>query len=1261
NKSRASRILQKVTGRIRGRKATKDDNHPYPTQAASRTSVAGFKPYMSHPMLSSTLVEPYGSGDDQYSSSQSGSPSGSLFRRPEIDGLPISLTHDAPPLWTNNNTVMPHTRPPRPSRPPPEAPTHRPSTPVSDPSEMAVIFSGKPVDQLTTMTNPRVETPSTFSPARLFTRKASRPILKEYDGHDETPPPVPAKHRQTPSIVIDPPPDALIPGVRRPKPARIDTGLSFLTKKASRNQLHEPSTKRTSDDPPTPHRQRHSQRSPSPPPPLPKSFSTRSTTPTPATLGTSSIASSASSTSSYHTSFSTATTTTTTATTPVSTSTSTSTSTPAYPPPPKLTTALSTSAVPLPTSPPPPILQRSGTAPHYRLSLQLTTTGLRAPLNLPTLPLPPSSPIALPSSSIRGGRVGLRDMPELSRDGGPQEHDDDDDIDIDIDEEDMYMDEEGRISRSSGRITPYRDRDRDEDGDEGYRPRPSYSSSVGSIGGDTAESSGRMQTHSRESSASYHHPHSHSHNHNYSHSKKRNPNDSRSYTTNDKSTTSFTSTDFLQLPGPDTSRLDLNLDFSFLDRSPSPPAHDRKGKGRARPEDDSEERDDGGKTPTSGSPYPYSAGSAVSGGGYFAHVHAKHEYVPVREESLKLRVGPEVLGRDKGTGAKGKERDRAKELDTARPGRPPPLQVSVSMGGYGGLGVGLGGGGGSFYASKRASRSLVDLGAVERREKVEELVRVEEKKMERRRSRMSRIEGSVGLGLGLGGGEEVVVEKREEVVVEKREEVIGDPETLRSSQTQRRVPSSDVEGTSPAMATPVASKTNRLSMAPAYDTVVRPSPSIRRRRSMPMFTETTEPPPYPSFPPLSPSNLHSVSPFGLHNHHTRQLGLAIQPRDDEGKERLPPYSNEIYMRAVLPRKMEFVSAGVKAKDRKWRRVVCVVERTVLKVYKPPRERGGSALGDWWERKVGVGDKSSAYGGPVGKPKKGESEGENADAQRVQKLVGEGAEGGQTEFVLREPSTPITPISPARAHPVLTGEHPYVPGLGSIYGNAPLPQANRSRLNLAMSSLLRPGSSKPHSRSNSDAVPPSSLNLNLGSSSPRQSLNIQRPGNSGSISSSTGHGGRSSLSSARPGTPSDYLHSLGVPSSASSRRSSITTLGQMVDDPRDLICAYTMQNAESGLGNDYIKRKHVIRVRSEGEQFLLQAKDVQDVVAWIEVLQASANVALDLDERLMPKGPLFPRRRRRRARPAATTTTATSTSVTGTAAQNGGTTSSASAA
>ncbi|KAG8732480.1 hypothetical protein FRC11_013345 [Ceratobasidium sp. 423] len=84
----------------------------------------------------------------------------------------------------------------------------------------------------------------------------------------------------------------------------------------------------------------------------------------------------------------------------------------------------------------------------------------------------------------------------------------------------------------------------------------------------------------------------------------------------------------------------------------------------------------------------------------------------------------------------------------------------------------------------------------------------------------------------------------------------------------------------------------------------------------------------------------------------------------------------------------------------------------------------------------------------------------------------------------------------------------------------------------------------------------------------------------------------------------------------------------------LVRQYTLQRAESGLGSDYYKRRNVIRVRCEGEQFLLQAESVMQVVDWIECLQAGTNAALDLDERPMTKPPPFPRRRRRRrARPA----------------------------
>lgn len=49
--------------------------------------------------------------------------------------------------------------------------------------------------------------------------------------------------------------------------------------------------------------------------------------------------------------------------------------------------------------------------------------------------------------------------------------------------------------------------------------------------------------------------------------------------------------------------------------------------------------------------------------------------------------------------------------------------------------------------------------------------------------------------------------------------------------------------------------------------------------------------------------------------------------------------------------------------------------------------------------------------------------------------------------------------------------------------------------------------------------------------------------------------------------------------------------------------YSLQGAESGLAADYLKRKHVVRVRAEGEQFLIQAKDDKGVISWIECVNS----------------------------------------------------------
>lgn len=72
------------------------------------------------------------------------------------------------------------------------------------------------------------------------------------------------------------------------------------------------------------------------------------------------------------------------------------------------------------------------------------------------------------------------------------------------------------------------------------------------------------------------------------------------------------------------------------------------------------------------------------------------------------------------------------------------------------------------------------------------------------------------------------------------------------------------------------------------------------------------------------------------------------------------------------------------------------------------------------------------------------------------------------------------------------------------------------------------------------------------------------------------------------------------SNASSTGSSGTTSALAHFQTNHLVRQYTLQNAESGLAADYVKRKNVVRVRAEGEQFLLQTDGAREVVDWIEV-------------------------------------------------------------
>ncbi|KAI9657579.1 MAG: hypothetical protein M1829_006887 [Trizodia sp. TS-e1964] len=109
----------------------------------------------------------------------------------------------------------------------------------------------------------------------------------------------------------------------------------------------------------------------------------------------------------------------------------------------------------------------------------------------------------------------------------------------------------------------------------------------------------------------------------------------------------------------------------------------------------------------------------------------------------------------------------------------------------------------------------------------------------------------------------------------------------------------------------------------------------------------------------------------------------------------------------------------------------------------------------------------------------------------------------------------------------------------------------------------------------------------------------------------------------------------------------------------LLESYTLQYAEVGVAADYRKadspysflplsvylmlrrkglvapkplyrrRRHVIRIRAESNQFLLSCQEVVTFLTWLEGLSSAIDLALPIDERAHPRYQTLPRRRRRR--------------------------------
>ncbi|KAF5103303.1 hypothetical protein D0Z03_000239 [Geotrichum reessii] len=96
----------------------------------------------------------------------------------------------------------------------------------------------------------------------------------------------------------------------------------------------------------------------------------------------------------------------------------------------------------------------------------------------------------------------------------------------------------------------------------------------------------------------------------------------------------------------------------------------------------------------------------------------------------------------------------------------------------------------------------------------------------------------------------------------------------------------------------------------------------------------------------------------------------------------------------------------------------------------------------------------------------------------------------------------------------------------------------------------------------------------------------------------------------------------------------TLLGSLRID--SLVRSYTLQYAEAGVATDYSKRPNVLRMRAEGEQFLLENASQEDLIAWSNTIQTGIDVALPIEDRALPRCRMIPRRRRRTDRNRTTT-------------------------
>ncbi|KAF5129982.1 hypothetical protein E5D57_006317 [Metarhizium anisopliae] len=71
-------------------------------------------------------------------------------------------------------------------------------------------------------------------------------------------------------------------------------------------------------------------------------------------------------------------------------------------------------------------------------------------------------------------------------------------------------------------------------------------------------------------------------------------------------------------------------------------------------------------------------------------------------------------------------------------------------------------------------------------------------------------------------------------------------------------------------------------------------------------------------------------------------------------------------------------------------------------------------------------------------------------------------------------------------------------------------------------------------------------------------------------------------------------------------------------------SYSLIHADAGIAADYTKRRYVIRIRAETDQFLLSCIELATFVKWLEALFAAIDVAAPIDDRDFPRDMSIPR-------------------------------------